>query len=454
MASSIDATKPTAGAALTADVRNNFSAAKTEIEALQAAVASALVAKAGDTMTGALNWSATQTIASATTTDIGAATSNSVIVSGTTTITGLGTIAAGAERVVQFSGALTLTHNATSLILPGGANINTAAGDVAYFVSLGAGNWRCTGYQKASGQAVVASGGSPGGSTTQVQYNNAGAFAGDTGLTYNSTNKALTVGGATVTTSNPALVVNQTVNAGAVAFVVAKINMTNTASAAGTVLLEGQVGGTAKASIRKDGAYVIDKGSGAETALVKFSYGGHPAMGYCRDVETTPRVLFWVSGVNVGLDAIYAFTSSAANATGGTVDAAIARDASGRIAVLKSSGAGDYGDAKLRNLIAIGNTTRGIVSKTANYTVTANDGVIECDATSGAITLTLPAVSGAAAGTTYTLKKTDSSANAVIWDGNASETIDGATTVQTTTQWASITIIRNTAGTAWLTIKD
>ena len=151
MASSIDATKPTAGAALTADVRNNFSAAKTEIEALQAAVASALVAKAGDTMTGALNWSATQTIASAATTDIGAATSNSVIVSGTKTITALGTIAAGAERVVQFSGALTLTHNATSLILPGGASITTAAGDVASFVSLGAGNWRCTGYQKANG---------------------------------------------------------------------------------------------------------------------------------------------------------------------------------------------------------------------------------------------------------------------------------------------------------------
>ena len=120
----------------------------------------ALVAKAGDTMTGALNWAATQTIASAATTDIGAATSNSVIVSGTTTITALGTIAAGAERVVQFSGALTLTHNATSLILPGGASITTAAGDVAYFVSLGTGNWRCTGYQKANGQAVVASGAS------------------------------------------------------------------------------------------------------------------------------------------------------------------------------------------------------------------------------------------------------------------------------------------------------
>lgn len=156
MASSIDATKPADNSpALTSDLRANLLAAKTEIEALQAAVASALVAKAGDTMTGALNWAATQTIASAATTDIGAATSNSVIVSGTTTITALGTIAAGAERVVQFSGALTLTHNATSLILPGGASITTAAGDVAYFVSLGSGNWRCTGYQKANGQPVA-----------------------------------------------------------------------------------------------------------------------------------------------------------------------------------------------------------------------------------------------------------------------------------------------------------
>ena len=127
---------------------------------INAVDSTARVAKAGDTLTGALNWAPTQTIASATTTDIGAATSNSVIVSGTTTITGFGTVAAGAERVVQFSGALTLTHNATSLILPGGASITTAAGDVAYFVSLGSGNWRCTGYQKANGQAVVASGAS------------------------------------------------------------------------------------------------------------------------------------------------------------------------------------------------------------------------------------------------------------------------------------------------------
>lgn len=38
-------------------------------------------------------------------------------------------------------------------------------------------------------------GGTPGGSDTQVQYNNAGAFGGDAGLTFNATTDKLTVGG-------------------------------------------------------------------------------------------------------------------------------------------------------------------------------------------------------------------------------------------------------------------
>ena len=94
-------------------------------------------------------------IASATTTDIGAATGNYVDITGTTTITGLGTITAGAKRSVQFDGILTLTHSGTALILPGAANITTAAGDTAGFVSLGSGNWKCEWYTKASGAAVA-----------------------------------------------------------------------------------------------------------------------------------------------------------------------------------------------------------------------------------------------------------------------------------------------------------
>ena len=90
-------------------------------------------------------------IASASTTDIGAATGNYVDVTGTTTITALGTVQAGTQRKVRFTGALTLTYNSTSLILPEATNITTAAGDVADFVSLGSGNWRCTAYLPAAG---------------------------------------------------------------------------------------------------------------------------------------------------------------------------------------------------------------------------------------------------------------------------------------------------------------
>ena len=85
-------------------------------------------------------------IASASTTNLATATGTFVHITGTTTITALGTAAAGVERTVVFSGALTLTQNATSLILPGAANIQTAVGDVAVFRSLGSGNWRCISY--------------------------------------------------------------------------------------------------------------------------------------------------------------------------------------------------------------------------------------------------------------------------------------------------------------------
>lgn len=114
------------------------------------------VNRAGDTMTGTLNYAATQSIASAATVGLGASTSNVVIITGTTTITAFSSVAAGAVRYVTFAGVLTLTHNGTSLILPSAANITTAPGDTAIFVSLGSGNWRCLQYSLASGLPVVA----------------------------------------------------------------------------------------------------------------------------------------------------------------------------------------------------------------------------------------------------------------------------------------------------------
>jgi len=109
------------------------------------------------TMTAAaINSAVRVDVASATTCAIGAAASNYVRITGTTTITGMGTVASGVYRDVVFDGALTLTYNATSLILPTAANITTAAGDTAGFVSEGSGNWRCLWYTRASGKPVKA----------------------------------------------------------------------------------------------------------------------------------------------------------------------------------------------------------------------------------------------------------------------------------------------------------
>ena len=100
-------------------------------------------------------WTSSDTIASAATTDIGAQPEAYLTVSGTTTITAFGTVRTGTVRYLRFSGALTLTHNATSLILPGAANITTIAGDTAIFVSEGSGNWRCVAYERASFAPIV-----------------------------------------------------------------------------------------------------------------------------------------------------------------------------------------------------------------------------------------------------------------------------------------------------------
>lgn len=91
-------------------------------------------------------------LASAATVDLGSASSLEVNVTGTTTISSFGT-ARNALRYVRFSAALTLTHNASSLILLGGATRVTAAGDVGLYTSDASGNWRERAYARAASDA-------------------------------------------------------------------------------------------------------------------------------------------------------------------------------------------------------------------------------------------------------------------------------------------------------------
>lgn len=88
-------------------------------------------------------------------------------------------------------------------------------------------------------------------------------------------------------------------------------------------------------------------------------------------------------------------------------------------------------------------------TKTTTYTVTTADEVVPCDATSAAFTVTLPAISGIT-GYKVTIKKIDSSANAVTVDGNGSETIDGALTYVLSNQYDSVDLVAYSGG--WLMV--
>lgn len=92
-----------------------------------------------------------------------------------------------------------------------------------------------------------------------------------------------------------------------------------------------------------------------------------------------------------------------------------------------------------------GSTTGGVfgltaVTKTSSFTLDNSNSVFFCDTTSGNVTATLVALSGAT-NRVYYLKKIDSSGNTCTLDGNASETIDDGLTAVLTAQYESITVI-------------
>lgn len=82
----------------------------------------------------------------------------------------------------------------------------------------------------------------------------------------------------------------------------------------------------------------------------------------------------------------------------------------------------------------------------ATYTITEDDGTILVNASSAAVTVTLPEHE---AGRIFTVLKTDSSGNAVTLKPG-SGTINGATTQSTTTQYGKFTV--QSDGTNWFII--
>lgn len=105
-------------------------------------------------------WQRGTDIASATTLSLPSGGGGVFNITGTTTITGIGSAVGGRQIKVKFAGSCQLTHNSTSFILPGGTNIVTQAGDTALFINEAAtdatgSNWRCFSYQYASGAPMA-----------------------------------------------------------------------------------------------------------------------------------------------------------------------------------------------------------------------------------------------------------------------------------------------------------
>jgi hypothetical protein len=122
-------------------------------------------------------------ISSAATTDLNTVAGNRADVLGTATITSFGINApSGTIRILRFQGALTITYNASTLILFGGVNFITKAGDILTFqkeAAAGVDGWRLIDVQTADGRIVRAA-----------------------AITYNEFNAGATLNGAVVLNAN------------------------------------------------------------------------------------------------------------------------------------------------------------------------------------------------------------------------------------------------------------
>lgn len=390
------------------------------------------VNKAGDTMTGALNEAATVTLASASTVNIGAAAANTISISGTTTITAFDSIPAGAIRRLIFQGALTLTHNGTSLILPGSANITTAAGDAAEIISLGSGNWRCYNYNRATGNPVISAGyGIPRNIWTAFSgtvSSTAGALTASTsGL---AAGNLFTATGAGTATSTGTTMTASAVSAGAfgVGQTVTFPGFSGTYTNSGTTLTIA----VASAGAIDVGSVVTLNASGitASQATTTLTVTGITAGGLCIGMAVSGHT-GTISGYGTGTGGVgtYTMTSSATVASGG------GKTASGTatISALGTGlgGVGTYTTNRSFSTVAAAAATLSSVAPTrtisalgtgiggaGTYTLSS---VLECatsSITGTALTYTVTAMSTATAGTispAATIATIAASTNVATW---------------------------------------
>ena len=165
-------------------------------------------------------------------------------------------------------------------------------------------------FLKTDGSGVLswdAAGGTPGGSDTQIQFNDGGAFGGDSGLTFNKTTKALSLSSATNASALAVTGFSLTGSNAQSLFDLAgtwnttgtptalKLNVTDTASNAASLLMDLQLGGASRFSVSKAG--VVGVPAGGANGSTGFSIVGYIAL-----TQVPVRFLYWLLLVLSRLD--------------------------------------------------------------------------------------------------------------------------------------------------------
>ena len=207
------------------------------------------------------------------------ATTGAITLAGTLAIanggTGLTALGTGVQTALGVN-----TSTAGSFVVNGGALGTPSSGTLTNATGLPVGGISATGtpssttylrgdgsWQTISTGLTVGTTPTSGGAAGQIMFDTGSVLSESSALTFNSSTPALTLAGGTVTTSNPVLNLSQTWNAAGTTFTGLKFNVTNTASAAASLLMDLQVGGTSVFNIDKNGYAYLPIGAASTPAL-------------------------------------------------------------------------------------------------------------------------------------------------------------------------------------------